>query len=165
MSHSVLLNPDHALIRDFLAGDGTPRPFDANPLARGLGTHLLAADAREGSVTLAFTPGPQFLQGNGCVQGGSVAAMLDFALALAVLTRLAPGQSHSTVSFSVNLLRPTHVGRYIARGRIERLGSRLAFAHASLALDGTEELVATSTGVMSLREGTQAGSSGRPAVI
>lgn len=153
MSHSSLLNPDHALIRDFLCGDGTPRPFDANPLARGLGTELLAADEREGAVTLGFTPGPQFLQGNGCVQGGIVAAMLDFALALAVLTRLGVGQSHSTASFSVNLLRPTRVGRYIARGRIQRMGSRLAFADASLALDDTEELVATATGVMSLREG------------
>ena len=165
MSHSTLLNPDHALIRDFLAGDGTPRPFDANPLARGLGAQLLAADAREGSVTLGFTPGPQFLQGNGCVQGGIVAAMLDFALALAVLTRLAPGRSHSTASFSVNLLRPTRMGRYIAQSRIQRLGSRLAFADASLVLGDTEELVATATGVMSLRQGAQAGSSGQPVVI
>ncbi len=155
MSHSTSLNPDQALILDFLAGDGTPRPFDANPLARGLGTQLLAADAKEGTVTLGFTPGPQFLQGNGCVQGGIVAAMLDFALALAVLTRLAAGQSHTTASFSVNLLRPTRVGRYVARGRLQRLGSRLAFAYASLALGDTEEPVATATGVMSLRQGTR----------
>ncbi|EQD28310.1 thioesterase superfamily protein, partial [mine drainage metagenome] len=153
------LNPDHVLLRDFLAGDGTPRPFDANPLARGLATQLLAADARQGSVTLGFMPGPQFLQGNGCVQGGIVAAMLDFALA--VLTRLAPGQSHSTASFSVDLLRPTLVGSYIAQGRIQRLGSRLAFADASLALGDGGELVGTATGVMSLRQGpkrTQAAS-------
>lgn len=151
MNRSSLLNPDHALIREFLAGDRTPRPFDANPLACGLGTQLLAADAREGSVTLGFTPGPQFLQGNGCVQGGIVAAMLDFALALAVLTRMEAGQSHSTASFSVNFMRPTRVGSYIAHGRIQRMGSRLAFADANLAFGDTHEIVATASGVMSLR--------------
>lgn len=156
MSRTSPLNPDHALIREFLAGDRAPRPFDANPLARALGTQLLAADAREGSVKLGFAPGPQFLQGNGCVQGGIVAAMLDFALALAVLTRMEAGQSHSTASFSVNLLRPTRVGSYIARGRIQRMGSRLVFAEAGLAFADTGETVATATGVMSLRQGAPA---------
>lgn len=155
MSRSSLLNPDHALIREFLAGDGTPRPFDANPLARSLEAQLLAADAREGGVTLGFTPGPQFLQGNGCVQGGIVAAMLDFALALAALTRMEADQNHSTASFSVNLLRPARVGSYIAQGRMRRMGSRLAFADASLAFADTEETVATASGVMSLRQGTR----------
>lgn len=153
MSPSAPLNPDQALIHEFLAGDGAPRPFDANPLARSLGTRLLAADAVEGSVTLGFEPGPQFLQGNGCVQGGIVAAMLDFALALSVLTRLEAGHGHSTASFSVNLLRPTRIGRYVAEGRIQRMGSRLAFAEASLFLEGAKEQVATATGVMALRQG------------
>ncbi len=157
MSPSFPLNPDQVLIREFLAGDGAPRPFDANPLARSLGTRLLAADAAEGTVTLGFEPGPQFLQGNGCVQGGIVAAMLDFALALSVLTRLEAGDSHSTASFSVSLLRPTLIGRYLAQGRIQRMGSRLAFADASLFLEATEERVATATGVMSLRQGRSSG--------
>lgn len=34
MNRSSPRNPDHALIRKFLAGDRTPRPFDADPLAR-----------------------------------------------------------------------------------------------------------------------------------
>lgn len=151
MSHCSAPNPDHALIRAFLAGDGAPRPFDANPLACALAAQLLSADAREGSVRVGFTPGAQFLQGNGCVQGGIVAAMLDFALALAVMTRLTADQSHSTASMSVDFLRPTRVGRYMAEGRIQRMGSRLAFAVAHLSLDDTAETVATATGVMSLR--------------
>ncbi len=157
MSPCTPLNPDQALMQEFLAGDRAPRPFDANPLARSLGTRLLAADAVEGTVTLGFEPGPQFLQGNGCVQGGIVAAMLDFSLALSVLTRLEAGRSHSTASFSVNLLRPTRIGRYVAQGRIQRMGSRLAFAEASLVLEGTEEQVATATGVMALRQGRSSG--------
>lgn len=157
MNSSSLLNPDHALIREFLSGSGVPRPFDANPLARALETRLLAADAAEGMVRLGFEPGPQFLQGNGCVQGGIVAAMLDFALALSVLTRLDAGQSHSTASLSINFLRPTRVGRYVAQGRIQRMGSRLVFAEARLAYEGAEELVATGTGVMSLRQAHKGG--------
>ena len=155
MSPSSVLNPDHALILEFLASDRAPRPFDTNPLARSLGTQLLAADPQEGSVRLGFEPGRQFLQGNDCVQGGIVAAMLDFALALSVFTRLEPGRSHSTAAFSINLLRPTHVGRYVAHGRIQRMGARLAFVEASLAYAGTEDLVATATGVMSLRVARQ----------
>ncbi len=144
-------NPDYALIREFLARGGPPRPFDSNPLARELGAQLLRADAVGGTVDLAFEPGPRFLQGNGCVQGGIVAAMLDFALAFAVLARLEPGYTHATASFSVNLLLPARVGRYRAHGRIERMGKRLAFASASLVREGTGETVATATGVMALR--------------
>ena len=157
MSPSSPPNPDQALIREFLAGDGAPRPFDSNPLARSLGMRLLAADAAQGTVTLGFETGPQFLQDNDCVQGGIVAAMLDFALALSVLTRLEAGDVHSTASFSVNLLRPTRIGAYLAQGRIQRMGSSMAFAEASLVLEGTAELVATATGVMVLRQGRSGG--------
>ncbi len=150
MNRSNPLNPDHVLIREFLAGDRAPRPFDANPLACSLRMRLLSADAHEGTVTLGFEPGAQFLQGNGAVQGGIVASMLDFALALAVLTRLELGHTHATASFSVNLLRPVRAESYLAHGRLQRMGTRLAFAQASLAYESSGEVAATATGVMAL---------------
>lgn len=158
MSRTSISNPDHLLIHEFLAGDGTPRPFATSPLARELGMRLLAADAGEGAITLGFEPGEQFLQGNGCVQGGIVAAMLDFALAFAVMTRLDLSHRHATASFSVNLLQPVWAGCYLAHGRIQRMGSRLAFAGASLAREGAgEEMAATAAGTMLLRPAGKGG--------
>jgi uncharacterized protein (TIGR00369 family) len=145
------INPDHELIREFLAQGGAPRAFDANPLARTLRTQIIAAEQAAGSVTLAFEPGAEFLQGTGVIQGGIIASMLDFALAFAVFTKLGPDRSHATVSLSVSFLSPARSGRYRAVGRVERLGGRLAFASATLAReDKAAEPVATASGAMAI---------------
>ena len=66
------MNPDHALLLDFLRSPGgPPRAVDSNPLALALGTTLIAADAAAGTLTLGFEPDARFVQGNGAVQGAT----------------------------------------------------------------------------------------------
>jgi uncharacterized protein (TIGR00369 family) len=145
-------NPDQALIHRFLAGDGRPLPFDANPLARALGAELRAADPQAGRATLAFSPGPQFLQGAGMLQGGVLTAMLDFAMAYAVLAQMPLGGSCATVNLSVAFLRPAPQGRYLAHGEIERRGRHLAFTRAQLLREEDGRTVATATSTLALME-------------
>lgn len=153
MNAAGAINPDHEFIREFLANPRPPRAFDANPLARAFRTQLIAAEQGTGSVRLAFEPGAEFLQGNGMIQGGIIAAMLDFALAFAVLTRLPPDRTHATVSLAVSFLRPARSGRYLGIGRVDRLGGRLAFANATLASEEKgAEPIATASGVMAILE-------------
>ena len=143
-------NPDQALIHRLVAGGGRPLPFDVNPMARALGTELRAADLAAGTVTLAFDPDPLFIQGTGVVQGGALAAMLDFAMAFATLAHLPVGGSCATVNLNTAFLRPAPQGRYIAVGEVERRGRQLAFTHARLLREEDRAVVATATSTLAL---------------
>ncbi|HPK31777.1 MAG: PaaI family thioesterase [Ottowia sp.] len=143
-------NPDQALIHRFVQGGERPMAFDANPMARALGTELRAADLQAGRVTLAFEPDPLFIQGTGVIQGGALTAMLDFAMAFATLAQMPVGGSCATVNLNTAFLRPAPQGRYLALGEVERRGRQLAFTHARLLREDGEVLVATATSTLAL---------------
>ena len=144
------MNPDHTALLDFMKGDGAPARLTASPFVEALGGELIAADAGAGSVSLAFEPGPQFLQGLNVIQGGATAAMLDFAFAFAALTKVAEGTVFGTVSMTIHYMRPVTPGRYIPKGKVSRHGSRMIFADAELVKEGDDRAVATATGVMAI---------------
>jgi uncharacterized protein (TIGR00369 family) len=151
MSHAgKFSNPDQALIHQFLAGGGAPLAMNSNPLARALHCELLRADTERGSVEIAFDPDPLFIQGTDVVQGGTVSAMLDFAMAFAVLARVPVGASCATVNMNTSFLRPAPHGRYRAIGEVERCGRTLAFAHARLVREEMDVVVATATSTLAL---------------
>lgn len=105
-------------------------PLDCNPAFVALGAVLV--EGRPGDVLVAFTAGEDTTQGNGVVSGGTMAAMLDGAMAVAVLSALKPGETCSTISLTVNMLRPGSIGRLHVRAGVEKLGRRVAFAHGQL---------------------------------
>jgi len=133
-----------------MAGDGRPMLFDANPMARALRTELRAADGQAGRVTLAFDPDPLFTQGRGMLQGGALTAMLDFAMAYAVLAQLPLGTSCTTVNLSTTFLRPAQPGRYVALGEVQRRGRQLAFTQARLIREQDGKTVTTATSTLAL---------------
>lgn len=126
------MNPDQVLIRRFLAQGSSPLAIDANPLAEALQSTLLDVDPEAGRVVLAFEPPGLFVQGTGVLQGGIVSAMLDFAMAFALMSAVAPEQSCATVNLSISFLRPAPRGRYLAYGAVERRGRSLGFTSARL---------------------------------
>ena len=141
------MNTDQILALEFLR-DPRPRPITSNPLAQALNSTLLELDIGAGSAVLAFDPPADFVQGQGALQGGIVAAMLDFAMAFAVLPKLAPDAFLSTASLNVNFIAAAPPGKYLARGRIDRLGGRLIFAAGEMHRDDDKKLIATATAVM-----------------
>jgi uncharacterized protein (TIGR00369 family) len=133
------VNPDRALVIEFLRGDRKPAAITSNPLAHELGAEIRELDAEQGAA-LAFSPPARFVQGAQVLQGGIIATLLDFAMAFAAHARLATQQREfSTATFTVNLLRPAPPARYLARGRIIRAGTKLMFAEAELAAEGGRE--------------------------
>lgn len=105
-------------------------PLDCNPAFASLGAVLV--EGKPGDVLVAFTAGEDATQGNGVVSGGTMAAMLDGAMAVAVLSALKPGETCSTISLTVNMLRPGSTGRLYVRAGVDKLGRRVAFAHGQL---------------------------------
>lgn len=140
-------NPDQERIHGFQAAGGRPMPMETNPLLRALRAELRRVDQERGLVELGFDPDPLFIQGTDVVQGGAVSAMLDFAMAFALLARLAPSQSCATVTMTSSFLRPAPRGSYRTIGEVERAGRTLAFASGRLlrAEDGAVVATATST--------------------
>jgi uncharacterized protein (TIGR00369 family) len=138
-------NPDQTLIHQFENGSA-PLAINSNPFANAIAAQLLHVDREAGRIELAFAPNSSFTQGAGVVQGGIVCAMLDFAMAFAVLARLPPGETATTVNINVSYLRAAAEGRLLATGGIDRVGKTMAFAHARLtAPDGTLLATANST--------------------
>ncbi len=146
-------NPDRALLERVAASGQLPAAFDANPLARDLDARIEAIDRTLGSVTLSFAPGPRYLQGWGVVQGGIVATLLDFGLAMAALARLSKGQSLATLTLTTHFLKPAMPGRLQVVATVDRLGRSAAFASGrclQLADDGSASVVATATSALSV---------------
>jgi uncharacterized protein (TIGR00369 family) len=123
-------NPDRRFVTEAVAGKRTDLPFDTNPQLCALSTRLVKGEP--GELTLSFIAGPQTEQGNGVVSGGAMATMLDSGMAMAVLSRLAVGQTCSSISMTINMMRPAKLGKLLVRAKVDRLGRQVAFASATL---------------------------------
>jgi len=127
-------NETRRFIADAIAGARKDVALDCNPAFRAMGAVLV--EGEPGAVLVSFEAGEESTQGNGVVSGGTLAAMLDGAMAVAVLSALRPGQTCSTISLSVNMLRPGMAGRLQVRAEVEKMGGRVAFARARLLEQG-----------------------------
>jgi len=142
------VNPDQALLRRFLAHPHTPLPIDSNPMGVALRATLLGRE--NAAIRISFEPGREFLQGNGVVQGGIVATMLDFAAAFAVFATLPEGQTVATASLAISFQAAVRAGPLVATGTVERTGRRLIFARAQLANAQDPMPLASASAVMSV---------------
>lgn len=140
-------NPDRERILAFLANPGVPLVFDSSPLLKALGTTIIAAG--DGRITLTFEPATLFLQGASIVQGGAVSAMLDFAMAAAIMTRLDDQTGFATAGINVSFLAPARLGFLKADGEVDRMGRRNGFARATLR-DRDGAVLATASSVLTL---------------
>lgn len=145
VSETIQDNPTRAAIAAALAGAGASgQRLDANPALAALGTVL--EGGRPGDIRLRFEAGPQTMQGNGVVAGGTLAAMIDTAMAMAVLSALPAGRTCATVSLTVNMLRPACPGALHADARVVRAGRTMAFAEARLSsAEGVDVAAGTSS--------------------
>ncbi len=144
-------NPDHTLILRFLAQAAQPMAMDSNRLAAELGLRLTVWDAGARVLSLSANPGEQHVQGNGVVQGGVVATLLDFGLAFVVMAALSPPRSAATVALNVHFERPVPRGEVAMQARIDRLGASLAFASAELGPPDRSQVWARATATLAVR--------------
>lgn len=140
-------NPTRAFIAGVIASARRDVALDINPAFASLDCVL--EEGVPGAVTLRFTAGPHTAQGNGVVGGGTLANMLDCGLAVAALSTVAPGQTCSTISLTVNMLRAAAVGSLWVRARVDRTGRRIVFAQAQL-FDAEQRLVATANSSLAI---------------
>lgn len=135
-------NDTRRFIADAVAAGRKDIALTCNAAFESMGAVLV--EGGPGDVLVSFEAAERATQGNGVVSGGTLAAMLDSAMAVAVLSALRPGQTCSTISLNVNMLRPGPVGRLYVQAGVEKMGGRVAFASARL-VDGERKLLATAS--------------------
>ena len=103
-------------------------------------------EVEEGRVVFEGKPAEYLLNPLGSVHGGYYAGMLDSALGCAIHSRLAAGQSYTTLEFKLNMVRPLPVdGRAIrAIGEVIHPGRKIATSDARL-VDSDDKLYAHAT--------------------
>jgi uncharacterized protein (TIGR00369 family) len=122
----------------------------APPAAETLGWELLSLDQDAGTIELAFDAKLAFTNPTGNIQGGFLAAMLDDTLGPALFAMTDGKRFGSTIDLHVHYLRPVQPGRVTTKGRVVKLGSRIAFMEGELfASDGQLAARATASASMS----------------
>lgn len=124
-------HPERAFICDVIARRATEVPVTTNPLAVEMAMTIL--QATEGHVRAQFSNGQRFTQGNGVVQGGIVAAMLDFGMAFAAFSCIPANATIATVSQTTNYFRAAQAGVFVVQAELEKVGRNLINARATLA--------------------------------
>jgi uncharacterized protein (TIGR00369 family) len=102
------------------------RTFARSPIHRLLGFELQERDSTGAVLRLPLQH--DFLQEEGLVQGGVIAALADATAVQVLLPELAPERSLTSIEFKLNFLRPARLagGALVARAELVRRGRSIA---------------------------------------
>ena len=123
-------NPDRALIERIIANGAKDVALDINQALRDLSARLVTGEP--GRLELSFVIPDNARQGNGVVAGGVLMTILDYAMALAVLSKISPGKTCATTSIGVNMQVAATRTKIRAIVSVDRVGRQIAFARGEL---------------------------------
>jgi uncharacterized protein (TIGR00369 family) len=104
--------------------------FQRQRLLSTLGAELIRVADGEVDIALPWSDGIQ--QQHGFAHAGAIATIADSACGYACLTRMPAGAAVVSVEFKINLLAPAIGERFIARGRVVRVGRTIGVATAEV---------------------------------
>lgn len=125
------------------------RSFERQRLLATLGARLVRV--ADGEVDIELPWSESIVQQHGFVHAGAIATVADSACGYACLTRMSEGSAVLSVEFKINLLAPAVGERFIARGRVVRVGRTIGVATAEVAAvsgERAEVMVAVMQGTM-----------------
>jgi uncharacterized protein (TIGR00369 family) len=94
--------------------------------------NLVRLDKDESSIHLSFTAAKEFTNPAGNVHGGFIAAMLDECMGSAIVGLTDAQLLPSSISMSIDFVKPVPVGKIFGEGRITSMGKKSAFLEAKL---------------------------------
>ena len=110
------------------------------PFAKLLGIQLDSVEP--GHAVLSMEIRHELKQNHGVAHGGAIAALIDSAMALAIMPLLEENERTTTVDLTIHYLRPLTEGTARASARVVRAGKRVITVSAEL-VDENEKLAAT----------------------
>jgi uncharacterized protein (TIGR00369 family) len=130
--------------------DWARRVFGELPIAALLAAQPVGCDPLRGRMTVAFEARREFCNLMGSVQGGMLTAMLDVAMAFAVLCTLDDGHVVPSLEIKTSFIAPARPGALKAEGLLVRRGRSIAFMEGRL-LDPDGNLLATASATGQIR--------------
>jgi uncharacterized protein (TIGR00369 family) len=126
----------HPLVRKVLAS----KP----PIAELIGFTVEAIG--DGRAVGSLEAGPQHANPMGTLHGGVLCDVADAAMGMAFASTLAPGESFTTMSLSINFFRPVWKARLQADARVINRGKRVGYLECEVTdQDGKRVAKANST--------------------
>jgi uncharacterized protein (TIGR00369 family) len=113
--------------------------FEINHFPRMLGFEIDSVEP--GRAVLSVDVRKELTQLQGVMHGGATAALIDTAVAFAIVGASEPGARFTTVEMKVNYLRPISEGRITAEAWLIRDGRRIVVAECDV-LDSKGRLAA-----------------------
>lgn len=110
------------------------------PFAQLMGMRLV--DIRHNEAVIKIEMRDDLRQPAGVLHGGVTATLIDTAMAFAVITRLEPGESTSTIDLTVHYLRPHFEGTFTCTAKVVRAGKRIFTVSADV-VNERDKLIAT----------------------
>jgi uncharacterized protein (TIGR00369 family) len=114
--------------------------LDDVPFAKLLGIELESVEPGHAVLTMKLRE--ELMRNGGIAHGGAVAALIDSAMAFAIVPMLAKNEHSVTVDLTIHYLRPVSEGLARASARVVRVGKRVITVSAEL-FDSNEKLAAT----------------------
>ena len=114
--------------------------LDNVPFAKLLGIEIETVEPGRAVLTMPIRN--ELKQNHGVAHGGSIAAVIDSAMALAIMPMLAENERTTTVDLTIHYLRPLTEGTARASARVVRAGKRVITVSADL-VDEHGKLAAT----------------------
>ena len=114
--------------------------LDHVPFAKLLGIEVESVEP--GHAVLSMKIRDDLKQNHGVAHGGSIAALIDSAMAIAIIPLLAENERTTTVDLTIHYVRPLTEGTARAAARVVRAGRRVITVSAEL-FDEKEKLAAT----------------------
>ncbi|MFZ5723120.1 MAG: PaaI family thioesterase [Pseudomonadota bacterium] len=93
---------------------------------------------------------PSMIRPGGTVSGPTLMGLADAAMYAAIMARLGRVEMAVTSNLNINFLSKPQPADLLARARVLRLGSRLAFLEVELYAEGNGDMVAHVTGSYAL---------------
>jgi uncharacterized protein (TIGR00369 family) len=104
--------------------------LDHVPFAKLLGIEVDSVEA--GHAVLSMRVRDDLKQNHGIAHGGAVAALIDSAMAIAIMPMLAENERTTTVDLTIHYMRPLTEGTARASARVVRAGRRVITVSAEL---------------------------------
>ena len=104
--------------------------LDHVPFAKLLGIEVDSVEA--GHAVLSMKVRDDLKQNHGVAHGGSVAALIDSAMAIAIMPMLSENERTTTLDLTIHYLRPLTEGTARASARVVRAGKRVITVSAEL---------------------------------
>ncbi len=96
------------------------------------------AEIGKGTCRVRLPQSDRFLRPGGTVNGPALMSLADYAMYVAVLSRIGRVEMAVTTNLNCNFLRRPKPGAVIAECRLIKLGKRLAYGEVSLYSEGDE---------------------------